>query len=376
MNTLLTLIALLATRPGAEAAAKDLARLNHLYGQVAASYDSARGGFVTRDQAPDESEIELAFAVARELGDPLWAARARRTVSWMTALYDSTGGGFFQTLKDADRMHPGFEKTTWTNARRLENLIDAQRGTDDQGHIPAAKAADYIDRVLTDGRGGFVPGQVGGRALVPEVNGEAIRAWLRWAAATADPRTRDFALKSLDRVWETCWVDDRGLMRPDEFGDASPAPRLTDQAEMGRAFVLGAHLAGRQADLDRARTLGDLLLDHFEDTEKGGFCEVATPAGSGGKVKRGGRKYDQNASAVRFLAELASITGQNQYRDAARRAVQAFDRDLGHKREDAAEWALALRALKVPDLPQRPDWKEPPKPKSEQPRVFRPTAGK
>jgi uncharacterized protein YyaL (SSP411 family) len=78
---------------------------------------------------------------------------------------------------------------------------------------------------------------------------------------------------------------------------------------------------------------------------------------------------------VRFLAELASITGGNQYRDAARRAAQAFDKDLGRKRENAADWALALRALKVPDLPPRPEWKEPAKAK-EQPRVFRPTAGR
>lgn len=373
MNTLLTLLVLLATRPSAQAE-KDAARLEHLYGQVAASYDSAHGGFVTRDEAPVESAIELAFALGREQGDPLWTARARRTVDWMNALYDSTGGGFFLRLKDADHMGTSFEKPTSANARRLENLVDAwQRGGSDENRKVTARVADYMDRVLTDGRGGFVAGQVGGRSLVPEVNGQAIRAWLRWAAATADPRTRDFALRSLDRVWASCWAEGLGLMRPDEFGQASGAPRLVDQTEMGRAFVLGAHLAGRQADLDRARTLGELLLSRFEDPEKGGFAESARPSGDQ-KVKRGGREFDQNASAVRFLAELASITGRNEYRDAARRAAQAFEKDLGRKRDGAADWALALRALKVPDLPPRPEWKEPPKAK-EQPRVFRPTAG-
>ena len=377
MNTLLALLVLLATRPGAQATALDAARLERLYGQVAASYDSTRGGFVTRDEAPVESAIELAFALGRERGDPLWTARARRTVDWMNALYDSTGGGFFLRRKDADPREPSFEKPTSANARRLENLVDALRGGGDESRKIPARVVDYMERVLADGRGGFVVGQVGSRALVPEANGQAIHAWLRWAAATADPRPRDFALKSLDRVWESCWAEGLGLTRPDEFGEAAAAPRLVDQTEMGRAFVLGAHLAGRQADLDRARTLGELLLSHFEDPEKGGFAEHARPTGPE-KVRRGGREFDQNAQAVRFLAELAAITGKNEYRDAARRAVQAFEKDLGRKRENAADWALALRALRVPDLPQRPAWREPPKvgPAPEQPRVFRPTAGR
>jgi uncharacterized protein YyaL (SSP411 family) len=378
MTVLLPLLVLLARNPAAEAAAQDARRLEHLYGEVAASYDSSRGGFVTHDQAPNESAIELAYALGREQGDPLWTARANRTVAWMHALYDSAGGGFFYRLKDVDPMQQTFTKSTSDNAQRLENLIDAwQRGGVEAERGMASRVADYMDRVLADGRGGFVAGQVGDRGLVPEANGQAIRAWLRWAASTADPHVRDFALKSLDRVWETCWLEGMGLMRPDEFGHASGAPRLVDQAEMGRAFVLGAHLAGREADLDRARTLGNLVLANFEDTEKGGFGEDATPHGDKGKTHHGGRKFDQNACAVRFLAELASISGKNDYRDAARRAATSFDKNLGHAGPDAAPWALALRALKVPDLPARPKWKDAEKKGgSEKPKVFRPTAGR
>src|SRR5207244_2032276 len=130
----------------------------------------------------------------------------------------------------------------------------------------------------------------------------------------------------------------------------------------------------RRACLGRARKLGDLLLARFEDPEKGGFAEVASPRGDGGKAHRGGRKFDQNACAVRYLSELASISGMNDYRDAARRAGQAFEKNLDHAGADAADWALALRALKVPDLPPRPKWNEPKKTESAQPRVFRPSA--
>ena len=368
MTPLLTLLVILA----APRMTDEDARLERLYDQVASAYDGGRGGFVRGDGAPIEGAIELGFARGRAEGDPEWLARAHATVDWMHSLIDSTGGGFFLRLSDSDPSQTTFDKPTWANARRLENLIDAwQRGGDEAERGVAADVVEYMERVLADGRGGFVPGQVGDRDLVPEANGYAIHAWLRWAAATAEPRTREFALRSLDRVWESCWNEGLGLTRRTAFGEHLSAPLLADQALMGRAYVLGAHLGGRQADLDRARRLGDVLLARFEYPEKGGFAERATPKDGGRETSRGGKELATNAHAARFLAELASITGDRRYRDAARRAERAFEKNLGRAGVHAADWALAMRALKAPDLPPRPKWKDPPKAK-ESPRVFRP----
>src|SRR5439155_1041952 len=136
MNTLLPLLVLLARHPASQASSRDAARLEHLYAEVSAGYDSARGGFVTRDGAPLESSVELAFALGREQGDPLWTARARRTVVWMHALYDSAGGGFFLRLKDADPMQQSFDKPTsaiprarrgsWTRPRWVARTSSAR----------------------------------------------------------------------------------------------------------------------------------------------------------------------------------------------------------------------------------------------------------
>jgi uncharacterized protein YyaL (SSP411 family) len=370
MRGVLALLGLLIALP---AAAAETA-LDQLYKQVAASYDGGRGGFVTRDQAPLESAIELAFALGRERGDPEWTARAHATVDWMHALYDSVGGGFVLRLKDNDPMEPHFEKPTWANARRLENLIDAwQRGGDEAERRYAADVLDYMERVLYDGRGGFIAGQVGDRALLAEPNGYAIHSWLRWAAAAADKRVRDMALKSLDRVWEKCWAEDLGFIRVDEFGQPQGAPWLVDQVLMGRAVVLAVHLGGREVDLNRARVLGDLVLDRFENPKDGGFVQRATMR-TDGKEVRGTSKLEDNSHAVRFLAELASVTGDSRYRDAARRAERRFEKSLGRAGFAAADWALALRAVRAPDLPPRPKWKEVEK-KPDPPRVFRPGRG-
>src|SRR4029079_10370649 len=97
---LLIAAALLAAGSPARAAGGPLApSIAKLTGFVAASYDSVRGGFVTRDRAPNESAIDLAWRLGRD--DDAWRRRARRSVDWTWTLYDSVGGGFLQDERDA-----------------------------------------------------------------------------------------------------------------------------------------------------------------------------------------------------------------------------------------------------------------------------------
>lgn len=354
----LTLAAILvaAAVPRASAApSEDDVYYAFLIGHVAAAFDSADGGFV-RGDAPATSAIRLALILAHDRSDALWMSRARQSLDWSWTMYDSVGGGFIDRSRQTDAMHASFEKRTWSNSQRFENLTDAWRVFgDNEYRKKAAMIADFFDRVLLDPRGGFVAGQIGDRELVPETNGAAIHAYLDWAAASADARVRDFALKSLDRAWTENWDADFGMMRRGPMGNALAAPQLVDQTEMGRAYVLGAHLSGRAGDLERARAIGDLVLARFEDREKGGWRTQAVPDKKG-KTKRAARVPDENARTALFLSELASITGDGKYRDSARRGIQAFRENLEKAGLEAADWALAVRAISHPDLPERPDW--------------------
>src|SRR5439155_12195575 len=122
----------------------------------------------------------------------------------------------------------------------LSLLIAAWRATGDERYLKdAGRVAGFVDRVLLDGRGGFVSAQVGDRELEPAANGVAIRAWLAWAAAhDRDPRLRDFALKSIDRVWETSFDPLGVLLRRGTMGEVLTWPQLADQVEMGRALIV------------------------------------------------------------------------------------------------------------------------------------------
>lgn len=343
---------------------------------VASAYDSTRGGYVGRDGVPSESAVELAMRVVGERPGVPWRDEALVTARWMIGLADSVGGGFFLGSKDKDPMNTSFQKWTISNARRLEIMLDAWRATrEDAFRRTAARTADYMDRVLLDGRGGFIDGQVGDRSLVPESNGPAIVAWLRWGAEIGDLHYREFAWKSLDRLWTSNWQEGPGLVRRGTFNEITEAPRLVDQVEMGRAFMLAAHLAGRESDLARAKTIADLVLATYE-LPKCGLRSTAMPDKKGG-VKRAPCKFEENGRAVRFLAELSSVTGEGKYREAARRVAAAFAEDLERDRGlGGAEWALALRAIEKPDLPERLEWKAKPAPAPAPPPAPRPPAKK
>ena len=85
-----------------------------------------------------------------------------------------------------------------------------------------------------------------------------------------------------------------------------------------------------------------------------------------GKIHPAASVADENARAALFLAELASVSGDARWRDAARRSIQAYQKDFAKAGLDAGDWARAVQALAGADLPELPQWKEQTTQKSKQ----------
>ncbi len=334
----------------------DRGRFDLMCTRVAGCWADARGGFVDKDGVPSESAMELGLMLAGEPTGAEWKRRALVTIDWTGALIDTLNGGCSSRKNQGGAIGEAMEFRTDVNARRLDLLVTAWRTLGDERYRrDAAKVAGFIDRVLLDGRGGFVAEQIGNRTLEPASNGLAIHAWLSWAAATGNTPTREFALRSIERVW-TGSFDERGvLLRRGDFGEVLMAPQLADQVEMGRALVLSARLCERPVDLDRAQTLARTVIAKFEDRKDGGFMTRAMPK-KDGSMRGAPRREDENARAALFLAELAAATGDETYRAAARRAWEAFAKEQEKPDFAAADWALAFRAALAPETTAPPTW--------------------
>lgn len=271
---------------------------------------------------------------------------------------DTMSGAFVTRAPRSGAEGAAFETRTAVNARRLSALVAAWKATGDERYRKdASRVAGFMDRVLLDGRGGFVSAQVGDRELEPAANGVAIRAWLTFASVDADPRVRDFAFKSIERVWQTCYDPLGVLLRRGSMGEVMMWPQLGDQVEMGRALVHAWRMCGRERDLQRARALGEVLIAKFENRERGGFMTQARPK-KDGTIHGAGRDPEENAQAIRFMAELSAATGDRAFHEAGRRALAAFEKEQQKPGALAADWALAQRALLDPELPEPVAWRE------------------
>lgn len=335
--------------------------------RVEDAFDSTRGGFVTKHGILDESAVDVGFLLGPRDRNERWNGYAVYTTQWMLGLEDSIGGGFFARRE----VVPGggqFERPTLINARRLENLIDAWERTNDTRYwVSAVRLLEFAERNVVDGRGGFTSNPVGDQDLIPQVNGVAIRAWLKWWAAGRDPKRRDFALRSIDRLWQSAWSDSAGFLRANSFGEPLAWPQLSDQTEMGRALVMSAQLAGRRSDLDRARKVADLMLANFAD-DRGTFRSEAV--GRPGRFRRNpGRVPRENARAALFLCELAHVARAPKYYEAARRVWRAYAKDLEKTKLEAADWVLAMDAAISPVFPRRPLETAKPADKAKSPRT-------
>jgi uncharacterized protein YyaL (SSP411 family) len=351
-------------------AVDEQARLDRLCDQISASFDSARGGYVDKSGVPSESAVELSLALAHDGVKGPWKERALATIDWTRALMDTMSGGFVTRKPRSSAEGAAFETRTDVNGRRLMLLLTAWKETGDPRYRrDALRVAGFMDRVLLDGRGGFVSAQVGDRELEPAANGIAIRAWLAWAAVDGNPAVRDFALRSIERVWETSFDPLGVLLRRGTLGEVMTWPQLSDQVEMGRALVYSWRLCQRRRDLDRAVGLGRVLLAKFED-EDHGFMTQARPK-KDGTIRKAPCDAGENAEAARFLAELSAATGEPIFHEAGRRALAAFDKAQAKSGgPQAADWALAQRALLAPDVPEPPAWRAQAAPPPAQPRVI------
>ncbi len=143
------------------------------------------------------------------------------------------------------------------------------------------------------------------------------------AVALQEPRLADAATRAVDFLRAHCWHSGR-LLATWRKGRARHTAYLDDYAFLGMGLLRLLEARWRAADLEFAVQIAEVLLEHFEDREAGGFfftaddhekllhrpkpmSDDATPSG--------------NAVATQFLNRLGHLLGDGRYMLAAERAL-------------------------------------------------------
>ena len=276
-------------------------------------------------------------------GETLFRETASRTADWMLADMRSPDGGFYSS-RDADSEGEEGKYYVWTPDEAGALLDDEQFGLvarkfgldkdanfEGKWHLTVREAVDDPElkieealKLLLAERETRVPPGRDDKQLT-SWNAIAIRGMAIAGRVLECDELIDAAESACDFIREDLVVDGR-LLASYKDGQARFPAYLDDHAFLVDAILELLQSRWSKRHLNFAITLADLMLEHFEDTENGGFfftaddhetlmhrpkpfADDAIPSGNG--------------IAALALQRLGHVLGEQRYIDAAEKALRS-----------------------------------------------------
>jgi uncharacterized protein YyaL (SSP411 family) len=196
------------------------------------------------------------------------------------------------------------------------------------------------------------------RTLYTSWNAMAITAYLEAARILRLNATREFALKTLDRLLVQAWDGASELAHviayPDDQRPAKPvAGNLDDYAFTVHACVDAWLSTGKMAYYRSAMTLATVMIDRFFDRTAGAFVDTPLDAENlrlGALTARRKPLQDSptpagNPTAASALLRLETLSGKAEFREIAEDTLGSFAGIVEHFGLYAGSYALALDRL-------------------------------
>jgi uncharacterized protein YyaL (SSP411 family) len=296
---------------------------------------------------------------------------ARKTLEYMCkgGTYDQEWGGFYRYSTKRDWSVPHYEKMLEDNALLLKVLCKLYRidQAEWQRHY-IEKTINYLDSWLSDeSTGAFYGSQDADEEFYPlsaeqrkqheapyvdrriyaSWNAMAISAYLEasWTLGRRDLRVR--GLRALDVIWDNLHADDAGMHRYLSAEGPRVAGLLGDQAWTAVALLDTYEAGARPQDLERARTLIDLMIGRL-GARGGGFFDTPAEHETLGRLSMRQRPPKENAIAATALIRLARITHEQRYEDIARETLEQFTNVVEAQGYFASDYARAVDMLLNP----------------------------
>ena len=322
----------------------------------------------------DNGQLLRIYAnAALATGDELFRRVATETAEWIIRDMQAPSGGYWSTLDADSEGHEG-KFYVWTAdevrallpapvyaafARRFG--LDREPNFEGQWHLHAYASAEDIatelaietaevQRRLTEARQILLakrntrvwPGR--DEKILTSWNGLAIAGMAVAARVLGRTDLAESATRAVDFIREHLFREGR-LLAVHKDGQSRFAAYLDDYAFLLDALLELLQTRWRSSDLQLAIALADTLLQHFSDSENGGFYftaddheqlmhrsksfgDEAVPAG--------------NAIAAQALTRLGLLLGETRYLDAAARTLRGAWAPLQHYPHAHASMLVAL----------------------------------
>ncbi|HVR89346.1 MAG TPA: DUF255 domain-containing protein [Candidatus Limnocylindria bacterium] len=335
---------------------------------IRGQYDPEYGGFGREPKFPQPKLLRFLLDEHRRSGAEDAARMLHTTLDAMASggMYDALEGGFFRYSTTRAWAIPHFEKMLEDNAELLTIYAEAHRTFPAAGHDRVVRdVMRWMDAVLwREDAQAFSGSQDADehyyaldlaarerqgapfvdRRLYTNWNALAASAYIAAGNALADPAPGHRASVVMQTLAKRMW--DGAALAHFADGDG-PAVRglLTDYAAC-IATVLDEYETGeRPGALGAAATMARAMRAALEDPVAGGFWDAPQRA-EPGRLARREKPIEEGAATADVLLRLALLTGEDEWRTSAIRALQGFAGEYRQWGQFAAAYAAVVaRAL-------------------------------
>jgi uncharacterized protein len=344
---------------------------------VRGQYDPQFGGFGREPKFPQPKLLRFLLDEHRRFGYPEIATMLHRTLGAMAAggMYDQVEGGFFRYSTTRQWDIPHYEKMLEDNADLLAIYAEAHRSFPTAGYDRVVRdVIRWMDAVLwqpdrklwagsqdadehyytldsKEERAKHEPpfvdrtGYTGWNALA------ASAYWAAWSATGEDAfETR--AHEAMGAIARRLWDTQTKSLQHFDAADGAKVVDLLGDVAADLAASLDAYETGlHPGAIGGAERMAMTLRDRLEDRDAGGFFDAPEKPGEPGRLSRRERPIEENALAADGLLRLAALTGEDEWRELALRALRSFVAEYRQWGQFGASYANAVaRALAEPLL--------------------------
>jgi len=191
-------------------------------------------------------------------------------------------------------------------------------------------------------------------------NALAISAYLEAGRVLDMVGPRQFALKTLDRILNEGWEQDRGLAHVITYSENAAEKRyvagvLDDYAFLVNALIDAWYTTGNRRYYDSAIEIGESMIARFYDSTGSAFFDMEITNGAPLGALSARRKPLQdtstpagNPAAAAALLRLEALSGRADFREKAEDTLENFAGIVEHFGLYAGTYGLALELLLLP----------------------------
>jgi len=342
---------------------------------VRGQYDPQFGGFGREPKFPQPKLLHFLLDEHRRFGYPEIATMLHRTLGAMAGggMYDHVEGGFFRYSTTRQWEIPHYEKMLEDNAELLSIYAEAHRSFPTAGYDRVVRdVIRWMDAVLWQPDKSLWAGSQDAdehyytldsapeRAKhdAPFVDRTAYTGWnalaasAYWAAwsATGDDAFETRAHDAMGSIARGLWDTQAKSLHHFDAAEGTKVVDLLGDVAADLAASLDAYETGiHPGALGGAKRMAMTLRDRLEDRDAGGFFDAPEKSGEPGRLSRRERPIEENALAADGLVRLAALSGEDEWRELALRALRSFVGEYRQWGQFAASYANAVaRALAEP----------------------------